>query len=202
MPTPRGPTPTPAFVLWPRAYIVRTYKPIVPWLGIARQGPRLTNRHIVHRDRLRSQRRGSLSVSPHHQTCCSQRAPRYQYRWRASLLGYQLCTSVVRQLERRLVKNAKSRSDLPPSFPGSPLRHNSRPTPSRDHLWELLIKSGRYLQMNFVLSPTLDVLLTDPLGVMLARRHHEDSLVDRVNRDGSAYCPLLQSSSGWRGDGG
>jgi hypothetical protein len=56
--------------------------------------------------------------------------------------------------------------------------------------------------MSFVLSTTLDVLLTDPLGVMLARRHHEDSLVDRVNRDGSAYCPLLQSSSGWRGDGG
>jgi hypothetical protein len=56
--------------------------------------------------------------------------------------------------------------------------------------------------MNFVLSPTLDVLLTDPFGVMLARCHHEDSLVDRVDRDGSAYCPLLQSSSRRRGDGG
>lgn len=56
--------------------------------------------------------------------------------------------------------------------------------------------------MSFVLFPAIGVLLTDPLSVMLPRRHHEDSLVDRVDRDGGAYCPLLQSSSGWRGDGG
>ena len=56
--------------------------------------------------------------------------------------------------------------------------------------------------MSFDLFPTLDGLLTDPFGVVLARRHHEDPLIDRVDRDGGAYSPLLQSSSGWRGDGG
>jgi hypothetical protein len=49
---------------------------------------------------------------------------------------------------------------------------------------------------------TMGILPTDPFGVVLARRHHKDSLVDRVDRDGGAYCPLFQSSSGWRGDGG